>query len=497
MFDLNEIFEKIDGSGPSGYFLIEDLVLEILEIEAKSKSKPIDIFVRGSDLKSNYDGYAPNGIGEIKEPLYIEIKSSLNSDGFIKLRNRWYFGDSFPEKTLLIIAIRKIGKISKFNDFIGDGKNVQKTVIVWGVEELQKIVNRNKDAFGKVFDEIFIRRLRAAKNSPSNGWEKQQSLHLSNISNIYHSGRFSLFLGAGVSSSAGLPSWDTLLNSLFVAMLLEGEGEQHKRTEEQLSAIVNRLREVDGPSAISLARYIRKGISAVSSAEDKFNEKITEKLYSLRNKEYPLSSILLNEIFRICAPARSGAKVKSVITYNFDDLLEKQLINQDIKHKSIFEEIDLPGDDDLPIYHVHGFLPESRSDYLGIEKSMLVFSEEGYHKIYGDSYHWSNLIQLNSLKENCCLMIGLSLTDPNLRRLLEISRRSTENAKHYAFLKRLDLNNFIGDNDALRNQREIISTFLDNHHNLNEQVFQELGVNVIWYRDHGDVPHLLNKIRNR
>ena len=69
MFDLNEIFEKIDGSGPSGYFLIEDLVLEILEIEAKSKSKPIDIFVRGSDLKSNYDGYAPNGIGEIKGNL--------------------------------------------------------------------------------------------------------------------------------------------------------------------------------------------------------------------------------------------------------------------------------------------------------------------------------------------------------------------------------------------------------------------------------------------
>jgi NAD-dependent SIR2 family protein deacetylase len=90
-------------------------------------------------------------------------------------------------------------------------------------------------------------------------------------------------LGAGVSSSAGLPDWDTLLNSLFVSMLADeklGEGDSSR---EQVALIVQRLRSVDGPSSLTLARYVRKGMASGSPSEQSiFIESITKQLYELR-----------------------------------------------------------------------------------------------------------------------------------------------------------------------------------------------------------------------
>lgn len=306
-----------------------------------------------------------------------------------------------------------------------------------------------------------------------------------------------MFLGAGVSSSAGLPDWDTLLNSLFVSMLTEAGTTEKRIDNEQLSSIVKRLRQVDGPSALMLARYIRRGLSAGSGSEqNEFIRSVTDQLYGLRNQRFSVSSPLIKAIASLCTPSRTGAKIKSVLTYNFDDLLERELESRQLAYRSIFEEIDLAGPEELPVYHVHGFLPEDRVKYPNIKKATLVFSEEGYHQIYGDAYHWSNLIQLYSLKENACLMVGLSLTDPNLRRLLEISSKSIDRPKHFAFLKRVDYEAFCKEKGMpiVRAPALLVRTFLDRHHSLNEEVMKELGVNIIWYEEYQDIPKLLSDI---
>lgn len=246
-----------------------------------------------------------------------------------------------------------------------------------------------------------------------------------------------------------------------------------------------------------LARYLRRGLSAGSGSEQsEFIRSVTEQLYGLRNQRFSLSSPLIRAIASLCTPSRTGAKIKSVLTYNFDDLLERELENRQLAFRSIFEEIDLASPEELPVYHVHGFLPEDRDKYPNIEKATLVFSEEGYHKIYGDAYHWSNLIQLNSLKENACLMVGLSLTDPNIRRLLEISSKSIDKPKHFAFLRRVDYESFSKEKGKpiVRAPGSLVRTFLDRHHSLNEEVMKELGVNIIWYEDYEDIPKLLADI---
>jgi hypothetical protein len=62
-----------------------------------------------------------------------------------------------------------------------------------------------------------------------------------------------------------------------------------KRDNSEISSIVRRLREVDGPSALMSARYIRKGMSISGSTEQtRFVNTVTEQLYSLRDRRYSI-----------------------------------------------------------------------------------------------------------------------------------------------------------------------------------------------------------------
>jgi len=185
------------------------------------------------------------------------------------------------------------------------------------------------------------------------------------------------------------------------------------------------------------------------------------------------------------------------VTYNFDDLLEKELTGTGDVFRSIFREGDIPTNDELPIYHVHGFIPESPEPYDHLDESHLVFSEEGYHEIYVDSYHWSNLVQLNLFRETTCLFVGLSLTDPNLRRLLEISARRASDQRHFALMQRMGVDSFVSDRGktVVRARKQSVQQFLDNHHRIKEELFRELGVSIIWFEDFREVPRLLKKIQ--
>jgi len=93
-------------------------------------------------------------------------------------------------------------------------------------------------------------------------------------------------------------------------------------------------------------------------------------------------------------------------------------------------------------------------------------------------------------------MVGLSLTDPNLRRLLEISAKSIDKPKHFAFMKRITYESFStdGDKSAVRAPSALVKRFLDRHHKLNEGVMRELGVNIIWYEQYEEIPTLLQSI---
>ncbi|WP_228269485.1 SIR2 family protein [Acinetobacter bereziniae] len=370
---------------------------------------------------------------------------------------------------------------------------------IWGPEEINKIASQHRAKVNEIANNLFALRLETAVSKPAIDWKSERDKIVITLRESYQKGQFSLFLGAGVSSSAGMPDWNTLLSSLFVTYLTQEFDRDVDVSDKDISELVNRLNVVDEPSALMAARYLRKGLVKSTTEAKDFKNAITKNLYKLRNSNFEINSRLIKSIACMCIPRRTGAKVRSIITYNFDDLLERQLTSNNILHSCIYSDRESYDPDELPVYHVHGFLPEERNKYEGLDNSTLVFSEEGYHQIYSDTYHWSNLVQLNSLRENNCLMVGFSMTDPNLRRLLDISARNIESSKHYVFMKRLTLQNFAYDNkqsstSPIIKNLEGAEKFLQRHHTLNEELMKELGVTIIWYEDYDDIPLIIEEV---
>lgn len=502
---IDDIVARIDEGGPKSYYSYETFVLNLLKHHLLLQGKSLEL---NSDRSFPIDAVAPEGIDDIEGPVFFEVRFNLPRDTKA-YKNIWVdqlfkclkhiSPEKFP-KRIIYISAKPMSKSFKEEMPAGFGaSNGVVDVTYWGPEEINKIVSRHRTKASEIVNNLFSLRLEAAVKTPAIDWSAGREAIIVKLKDSYERGQFSLFLGAGVSSSAGMPNWDNLLNSLFVAYLSQEFDEDNAIDSSDIKELVGRLNKVSESSALMGARYLRKGLVGSSVEANAFVDAITKSLYELRNKKFDIDSRLFRAIAATCMPRRTGARVRSVVNYNFDDLLEKQLTKSGISHRSVYTETEVYDPDELPVYHVHGFLPENRSGYSSLEKSTLVFSEEGYHHIYTNAYHWSNLVQLNCLRENNCLMIGLSMTDPNLRRLMDISARSLEQNKHFAFMKRLAIDDFCYDTAGTEKKAAIknlegAKKFLDTHHALNEDLMMELGVTVIWYEKYDEIPEILERL---
>lgn len=275
---------------------------------------------------------------------------------------------------------------------------------------------------------------------------------------------FSLFLGAGVSMSAKLPCWWNLLAGMI------------DRCKQRMfkEADLDQLTRVCYNSSIVMGRFIRMMMESKSN-EEGFYQCLHDALY---NGIDSFSSPLITEICNLIQSKRQQAQ--SIITYNFDDVMERALKSRGIGNYSIFGQ-NQP-QQLFPIYHVHGFIPYANNDDI---KSVPVLSEEEYHRVYASSYNWSNVEQLHALSRTTCIFIGLSMTDPNLRRLLDIAIQDSENdPRHFVFLPRIS--EFGTDKNAEAKNNEAMK--------IQKQIFLELGLRTIWYRDYNELPKLLKNL---
>ena len=277
-------------------------------------------------------------------------------------------------------------------------------------------------------------------------WKDRRERKLAKAATSFKTGKNTLFLGAGLSKSMGLPNWDELIISL-----LDSLKKKKLLSVNDYNACVN---DSDNNPLIK-ARYLKhfykdSHLSLVSS--------IREILYQ-RKKD---NTKLLKSIVSLIKTNR----VESVVTYNYDDLLEEALSNNGIPYTPV-DRSNRPQPGTLPIHHIHGMITHDNEGDYDIN---VVLSEDDYHGLYNDAFHWANVEQLHALSQTTCFFVGLSLKDPSLRRLLDISfSRGTGDAVHYAFL--------------LRNEYKEPTKA--------ENLFYNMGVNVIWYEDYKELPDMI------
>lgn len=315
--------------------------------------------------------------------------------------------------------------------------------------------------------ESLAQQSRPAAARPGGGASQTSTINVSELSNALNSGRLTLVCGAGISATAGVPMWNDLLLSLLESMI-ERLSKEHSL--DITTEVARAFQERYGTSSLILGKYLKNTLGK------DFSRTTRDALYAKSSK----SSELLDAIADLARPRREGKALDSIVTFNFDALLEENLTAAKVPNVSIYTESIKHQPNQLPVYHVHGFLP--RKGKIP-DTTEIVFSEDAYHGQFLDPFSWANLIQLAKYTQNTCLFVGVSLTDPNLRRLLDVSsRKSTDKARSHYILKKLP--ELGGSDDKLNSLARL----------LEEQDANVLGINVLWVQEYDEMPRLLATI---
>lgn len=280
-------------------------------------------------------------------------------------------------------------------------------------------------------------------------WKDKRRKLLEELKRDIESDRISLFIGAGVSSSANMPGWEKLLQTLLM---------EHTNADspKYLDCDFANVLKSCSDSYLIAARYINSVIDKSKRAEI-----IQQTLYADRKP-----STLIDSICNFI----KEKEINQIITTNYDQLIEQKLKTLELRPYSVTHHGIIPKDADVVVYHVHGSVNDPENPIADVGDAP-VLSEEDYHELYATGHHWSNTAILHAFQHSHCIFIGSSMSDPNLRRLLEYAYNKTTDVPHYVFLCRKPLYPGYYEDD-MRNRK---------HYIVQEDLMSSLGAKIIWY----------------
>lgn len=213
-------------------------------------------------------------------------------------------------------------------------------------------------------------------------------------STILKDGQLSLITGAGVSVPLGLPKWITLVRRLCES--------------SQKDEIRNLVAGKDD-SDLNLKLISEK-------FKDSFNDN-NEYLEEIQRILYDKIELNLDTVHKPMMTALSSlfvgnykGRVKRVVTYNFDNLLNWYLSVLGLSVNTEYDNQAIDSNEDCNIFHVHGILPHP-SSFSKVKKSKsIVFSQDEFEDNIRDRTGIRILKIRELLTRGCFLAVGVSYT---------------------------------------------------------------------------------------
>jgi hypothetical protein len=283
-----------------------------------------------------------------------------------------------------------------------------------------------------------------------------------------------LFLGAGITADL-LPTWDELLKKLVKSAInrrLKFECEKSELDKLSKWAASNALTLYE--KATLTKKLLRNNYLPI------LRHYLYEKIN--RNKKSFKTGSLLDIIARLC----ENQAVRAVVSYNYDDLLLKNIEHNNVRKVNAVTD---SGSSTSPakslyIYYIHGYLPNKEIP-PSAEETRIVFSQDDYFQTALNPYSWQNSTQLHFLRNFPCLFIGISFRDFEINRILSYSI-SGKKAMSYVMMSQKDLISTNHSDPNIDNLKIKIRTTLLN----------ELGIKLIYTGyDHFSLNDKMNLLR--
>lgn len=260
-----------------------------------------------------------------------------------------------------------------------------------------------------------------------------QVKQLSNIATDLIGNKIVFFVGAGFSRELGYPGWGELLkqvivendllekirNSSLFYLLSEREHSDYKKINQLM------LDNLIGVDFLRLAGYV--DILLKQNGKKDIQTEIKQKIVQFEEQRVNFSDKYsqYREVFKNISPY-----ISEIITTNYDTNLEYCIEKVSVIHRnlgSINNNLSVNLKDNVKLYKIHGCITD--------ENNGIIITEKNYQEFNSSNKYIFNKLY-STFIENNIVFIGYSLTDPNIRSLLnevieEIKSNQFEKKKIY------------------------------------------------------------------
>jgi SIR2-like protein len=276
------------------------------------------------------------------------------------------------------------------------------------------------------------------------------------------SGEITMFVGAGVSMEAELPSWNELVRKLLIRAR-SGEGDE-KAIETWCDTVLQ-----EGPLAAAAVA------ESLYSDDGAFRRALRDAVYARPSHTY-VPGALAGQIAWL--KERMGSRL-TILTVNYDGLLEAALAQRALQPVSYVRARPEP-EGKAAVWHLHGRLIRPASGKGWLSEGNLVLSEGSYVRSTGSTFPQE--LVADRLKGSLCVFVGLSMTDPNFIRWLYKSAGEAGGPRFVMFVRQASpvadrrVRRLLEDSATARWKRYNVTPVWANYYGEIAQIVHEIGL---------------------